>query len=248
MSARNLKLTVAYDGSKFLGWQRQARGPTVQGLLEETLQKLCGHPVALHGSGRTDAGVHARGQTASFFTSSPRTPAELVRGGNALLPPDAAIVSAEEVDDAFHARFSARGKVYAYRFSTAPVRDPFLRRWAWHVGPCLDWRQAEAILPVLVGEQDFAAFRSSGDEVKSTVRTIFSAVLDQPQPHVRRLTVAGSGFLRHMVRTIAGTLWLSARGKLTPADLEAILASKDRAKAGPTAPACGLCLEQVFYD
>ena len=242
----NFKIIVEYDGRPFFGWQRQGpvSGPTVQGVLEEALSRLCGHPITLHGSGRTDAGVHARGQAASFFTPSPRTAREVVRGGNSLLPPAVAILAAEEAEADFHARFSARAKIYEYDYDLSPTRRP-LRR-AWRVGPGLNWAEVERALPALVGEHDFRAFQAAGSESRGTVRTIFAAELSSPEPDLRRLTLTGSGFLRHMVRRVAGLLAEIGRSRLPAAALPGIILGRGRA-AGPTAPPDGLCLARVIY-
>lgn len=247
---QNFKITIEYDGSRFAGWQRQApgAGPTIQGLLETALSRLCAHPVVLHGSGRTDAGVHARGQTASFTTDSGRRPDQILRGGNCLLPLEVAILAVEEVSQDFHARFSARGKTYDYDFLISPVRRPLRQGRAWWLGPGLDWAEVEKALPALLGEQDFAAFQSVGSEVRSTIRTIHRAELSRPEPDLRRLSLTGSGFLRHMVRAVAGLLAEIGRGRLSAASLSEIIESRDRRRAGPTAPPDGLYLVQVFYD
>jgi tRNA pseudouridine38-40 synthase len=244
----NFKIVVEYDGRPFAGWQRQAPGPpTVQGVLEEALGRLCGHPVTIHGSGRTDAGVHARGQVASFATPGRRTAFEILRGGNALLPPSVAILAAEEAPAGFHARFSAVGKVYEYDYAVGPVRRPLRQGRAWQVGPGLDWAEVERALPSLTGEHDFRAFRAAGSETAGSVRAIFEAALSRPEPDLRRLTLAGSGFARHMVRIVAGRLAEIGRGRLPAAALADIIASGDRARAGPTAPPDGLCLARVIY-
>ena len=245
----NFKITVEYDGRPFSGWQRQGlgAGPTVQGVLEEALSRLCGHPVTLHGSGRTDAGVHARGQVASFITASPRTARELVRGGNALLPPAVAILAAEEAPADFHARFSALGRVYEYDYDLSPTRRPLRHGRAWRVGPDLDWPEVERALPALVGEHDFRAFQAAGGDGGGTVRTIFEAGFSRPGPDLRRLTLVGSGFLRQMVRTIAGLLAEIGRGRRKAAALPQIILAGDRAQAGPAAPPDGLCLARVIY-
>lgn len=244
------KITLEYDGLAFAGWQRQAgtAGPTVQGVLEEALSRLCDQPVTVHGSGRTDAGVHARGQVASFETASPRSPEAVVRGGNCLLPPAVAIVEAVEVPAGFHARFSARGKTYEYDFLLSPTRRPLWEGRAWWVGPGLDWDEVAAALPHLLGRQDFAAFQSAGSEVETSVREISRAELSRPGPELVRLAFSGSGFLRHQVRAMAGTLAEIGRGRLMAASLPDIIASRDRGRAGPTAPAHGLCLARVYYD
>ncbi|MDR3134620.1 MAG: tRNA pseudouridine(38-40) synthase TruA [Deltaproteobacteria bacterium] len=244
---RNVKLTLSYDGTGFNGWQRQAKGLTLQGILEEALEKVCAHPVTVYGSGRTDAGVHARAQVANFFTGGNRSPAEILKGGNAILPQAMAIVAASEVPSDFNARFSAKGKTYSYDFLTSRVRDPLLVDRAWLVGPNLDWGAIDLALPSLLGEKDFAAFKSAGDELRSTVRIIREAFITEPTEGLRRLTLTGSGFMRHMVRTIAGTLWQIGRSKLTPAGLESLFEARDRSKAGPTAPAHGLYLDRVHY-
>jgi tRNA pseudouridine38-40 synthase len=211
------------------------------------LERLCGHPVAVSASGRTDAGVHARGQVASFETLSPRTLEELKRGGNALLPASMAIIACEEAESGFSARFSCRGKTYVYDFLVSEVRDPLLAYRAWHVGPRLDWPAVEASLEHLLGERDFSAFKSAGGGVKTAVRTVTEAALSSPEGALRRLTITGTGCWRLMVRTIAGTLAQIGRGRLAPGDLAAIIASKDRSRAGPVAPPQGLRLERAYY-
>ncbi|MDR0354230.1 MAG: tRNA pseudouridine(38-40) synthase TruA [Deltaproteobacteria bacterium] len=245
---KNIKLIIAYDGTGFNGWQRQAGGRTIQGVMEDALSIFCGHSVSLCASGRTDAGVHARAQVANFRLNADRTAKQIVAGGNALLPPAISILSAEEAGDDFNARFSAKGKRYCYDFSVSNLRNPFLFNRAWQVGPNLDWAAMESALTHLVGEKDFAAFQSAGTDMKTSVRRIFEAAFSCPAVDLRRLSLTGSGFLRHMVRTIAGTLWLVGRKKLAPADLGAIVDSRNRNPAGPTAPPQGLDLDRVFYE
>ncbi len=246
---KNFKIVVEYDGRNFAGWQRQSpgAGPTVQGVLEEALGRLCAHPVTLHGSGRTDAGVHARAQAASFTTESSRTPDQIVRGLNCLLPPDVAVLSAREMPPEFHARFSAAGKTYEYELLVSPTRRPLWDKRAWWVGPRLDWDGVARALPALLGEHDFAAFQAAGSDVRTTVRTIRRAELTAPEADIRRLTFTGSGFLRHMVRGLAGVLVEIGRGRLAAASLPDIIASRDRGRAGPTAPPDGLYLAEVHY-
>ncbi|MDR2442246.1 MAG: tRNA pseudouridine(38-40) synthase TruA [Deltaproteobacteria bacterium] len=246
--ARNFKLTIAYDGTLFLGWQRQAIGPTIQQTLEDALAKLCGHEITVFASGRTDTGVHAQAQVVNFFTSSSRTPSELVKGGNAILPKTIAILSAQEAPEDFNARYSAKGKTYAYYYYAAKIRDPLLITRAWHVGPNLDWALMEENLSHLIGSRDFKSLASKGSETKSTIRTIWQAHITSREENIKKLTITGSGFLRHMVRTIAGTLHLIGRKRLSPDYLNLVLDSLDRAKAGPVAPPHGLYLEKVFYQ
>ncbi len=241
------KIVVEYDGRDFVGWQRQAAGRSVQGVLEEALSRLCAHELSIQGSGRTDAGVHARGQTASFSTHSGRTPQQILRGGNCLLPPDLAIISAELMPPDFHARFSAVGKIYDYDFDISPTRRPLRQGRAWAVGPELDWDEIARALPYLVGEKDFAAFRSQGSPVSSTVRRIWRAELSAPEDDLKRLSFEGNGFLRHMVRAMAGTLVEIGRGKMPASALEEIIRRGERGHSGPTAPPDGLYLAKVLY-
>jgi tRNA pseudouridine38-40 synthase len=212
------------------------------------LGKVCGHKVAVTGSGRTDAGVHAAGQTASFETSARRTPHEILRGTNCLLPESVAVLTAELARPGFSARFSATGKTYTYDFFTGEVRNP-LHTWrAWWVGPGLDWEKTAAALPEIEGEHDFACFMSMGSPVKSTVRKIFRAAIAPSGPETVRLELVGSGFLRHMARSIAGTAYRIARGHMDREGLRALLASGERFRAGHAAPPQGLCLQRVFYE
>ncbi|MDR2349238.1 MAG: tRNA pseudouridine(38-40) synthase TruA [Deltaproteobacteria bacterium] len=244
----NFKIIVSYNGARYAGWQRQENGLAVQELLETAVGKVCGHPVIVRGSGRTDAGVHALGQVASFETGSKRTPGQIVRGSNSLLPDDVAVLSAEEVPPGFDARFSATGKTYGYDFLVSPVRLPLKMATSWHVGPRLDWDAVREALPCLEGEKDFAAFRSAGSPVKSTVRRMFRAVLSAPEPDVARLELTASGFLRNMARAIAGSVYEIGRGKMSPRRFPDIISLGNRALTGLAAPPQGLCLREVYYE
>jgi tRNA pseudouridine38-40 synthase len=246
---RTLKLTLQYDGTSYVGWQRQAEGTSIQGLCEAALQPLAGAPVHVHGAGRTDAGVHALGQVASVSMATALDCSTLTRALNAVLPSDVRVIAVEDVREGFHARFSATGKRYEYRIVNAPIVSPFIQRYAWHVIPPLDFggmRQASA---ALVGQHDFAAFRAAGSASHSSVRTIRSLEWadggGSDCPFV--MHVEGDGFLRHMVRSIVGTLVEVGLGRVPVDAVGRILASKSRAQAGPTAPARGLFLAQVQY-
>jgi tRNA pseudouridine38-40 synthase len=256
---RTLRLVVAYDGADFAGWQRQARQRTVQAELETVLSAIEHAPVHVAGAGRTDAGVHAAGQVASVRLTAAIAPERLVRACNATLPPDVRVLSAEETFDRFHARIHARGKTYRYFVWHAPVGDPALRRIAWHVPQRLSLPAMQEAAALFAGEHDFAAFQGQGSRVRSTVRRIWTATIE---PHATMpgwcapagdrgrllcLELAGSGFLRHMVRAIAGTLVLAGKGRFTAADVARALAGAPRAAAGPTAPAHGLHLWRVHY-
>lgn len=247
---KNFKITVEYDGRNLAGWQRQAGACTLtaQGALEAALSRVCAHPVTVHGSGRTDAGVHARGQVASFTTTSSREPDQILKGANSLLPPEVAIIRAERAPENFHARFSAIGKRYDYELLTSPSRRPLAYQRAWVVGPEVDWQAVAQALPALEGEHDFASFQSTGSEVGTTVRLIHKTALKSFGPQSQRLTFVGSGFLRHMVRAMVGLLVEIGRGRLPAASIAEIMAACDRSRSGPTAPADGLYLDRVFYD
>ena len=247
--SRILKLTLAYDGTDFVGWQRQAEGVSVQGLIENALRPIEGAPVNVHAAGRTDAGVHALGQVASFTLTATIDPPRLARALNSILPLDVRILDAEEMPGNFHARFSATAKVYEYRIINTPIASPFLRRYVWHVTPALDLEVMKGASAVLCGTHDFAAFQGSRTSVSSTERTIqrleWRTGSSPDDPIV--MEVEGNGFLRHMVRNIAGTLVDVGLGRCPPGEVERILASRDRAQAGVTAPPQGLFLKRVLY-
>jgi len=254
------KIVLAYDGAGFVGWQRQASGTSIQGLLEAALHELDAHDVTVIGAGRTDAGVHALGQVASFSLARAIAPDVLVRAMNARLPDTVRVLTATEAAGAFHARFDARKKTYRYRIWNGGVMSPFERAHAWHVVGALDVDQMAAAAPLIDGRHDFAAFQGAGSATASTEREIFSSRIAVDDRHGRgasdetcraRLIVyeiTGNGFLRHMVRTIVGTLVEIGRGRQSAAWMREVVASRDRARAGPTAPAAGLFLAGVEYD
>ncbi len=250
---RNILLILAYDGTDFAGWQRQPGAPTIQGCVEEALAKLLGEMVAVYGSGRTDAGVHALNQVANFKTSSPIPSGNLVKALNDLLPSTIRVKQAREIPDKFHARYDALAKTYRYRILQAPVCSPFLCRFVGHYPYPLDRARMAAAARLLEGEHDFTSFAaaegSDEDEApKSMVRRLWrSRLLWRPRTSILVYEVRGSGFLHHMVRNIVGTLIEVGRGKIAPDDLPRILAARDRTLAGPTASAKGLCLVKVEY-
>ena len=246
--ARQVRLTVEYDGTGLGGWQRQTNAPTVQGHLEAALSRLLDTPTTVAGASRTDAGVHALGQVASFRTDRTTPLHGIRRGLNSLLPPAIAITEAAEAEPAFHPRFSATGKHYRYLLLTRADRSPRWARWAWHRPRPLDVAAMEAAAAVLLGEHDFAAFRAAGCTARTTRRRIDSIALTRPEPALLALDVRGNAFLRNMVRIIAGTLVDVGEGRLTPAEVREILESLDRTRGGQTAPAHGLTLVEVRYD
>ena len=257
---RSVKLTLAYEGTSYVGWQRQAEGTSIQGLLEDILSTIDGAPVAVAGAGRTDAGVHALAQVASCMLASALDADTVRRALNAQLPADVRVLAVEDVGSDFHARFSATGKRYRYVVANGPVVSPFAARYAWHITGPLDMAAMQEAATQLTGTHDFSAFQSTGTDVAHAVRTVTMAVLEDvtdrpPTPLTSQATpggrllafeVTGTGFLRHMVRALAGTLIEVGLGRRSP-DLGPLLASANRALAGPTAPAHGLWLVEVNY-
>lgn len=248
-SVRTLKLTLQYDGTDYVGWQRQGNGASIQGLLEAALARFDGAPVTVHGAGRTDAGVHALGQVASITVATGVASSTLTRALNAVLPPDVRVASVDEVPSDFHARFSAVGKLYEYRIVNGPFVSPFLHRYAWHIAPPLDLGAMRDASARVVGRHDFTAFEGAGSTARSSVRTI--RAIEWHEGHAPDLPlvmrIEGDGFLRHMVRTIVGTLVGVGSGRWPAGAVSDILAGRDRSQAGPTAPAKGLFLVGVKY-
>ena len=243
---RNLKLTLAYDGSRFVGWQRQATGESIQGLLEDVLARLEGAPVTVHGAGRTDAGVHAEGQVASAHVTFAHDAATVVCAANAHLPPEIRVVAVEDAAADFHARFSARRKTYRYQIANRAVLSPFVRAYAWHVPERLDRIAMGEGAATLLGTHDFSALQSAGGAVATTIRTLArSEFVDRGV--LLTYEVEGDGFLRHMVRAVVGTLVEVGRGWRSPRDVQMLLTEGCRAEAGATAPAHGLVLVSVEY-
>jgi len=244
---RNLRILVSYVGTRFAGWQVQPGCPTVQGTLEERIGRMLQEPVRIAGAGRTDAGVHARGQVGNFATGG-RIPVEgLRRGLNARLPEDIVVMRVEEAPESFHARADARGKEYLYRVSRAEVVSPFDAPFVAHVRGRLDVEAMRRAAEHFVGTHDFTSFCPAKSEIEDKVRTLTLSEVTEHGPEVH-YRVVGNGFLRHMVRTLAGTLLLAGRGQLDAGAVPQILAARDRGRAGPVAPARGLCLERVLYE
>lgn len=244
---RNIKLIIEYDGSRYCGWQRQPNGTSVQEVLEETIAMVTQQRVRLTGSGRTDAGVHALGQTANFQTESRIGTTGLLKGLNSLLPADIAVREACDVEPSFHARYDAKSKVYLYRIMNGQVRSPLLRNLAWHVREPLDIDLMKQGLRFLEGRHDFASFQAAGSDVKTGVRNILFARIDRTGPECVEIRIEADGFLRHMVRNIVGTLVDVGKKKMAIDEFHALLERRDRTLAGPTAPPQGLCLKEVKY-
>ena len=243
---RTLRLVVEYDGTGFAGWQRQDGQQTVQGWLEDGLRQMTGQAVTVRGAGRTDAGVHAEGQVASVEVVSRIPCLGFLRGLNTELPPEIAVLEVTDMPAGFSARHDARGKIYRYRIWNHPVRSPGRVRTTWHVFDPLDMHAMRATAALLVGEHDFRAFRAADCERKTTVRIIRRFDVRREGALVS-LELEGTAFLRNMVRILAGTLVAVGKGKMTPTQVQDLLESGDRTRAGVTAPACGLTLVRVIY-
>lgn len=258
MAARTIRLTLAYDGTRYVGWQRQAEGASIQGLIEEALEPIENRRVVVTGAGRTDAGVHALAQVASCELEHPIPPDALVRALNSRLPADVRVLSAQQAPPAFHARYSARSKTYRYRLLNGPLEDPLERAYSWHVAERLDVAAMVDAVRRFEGRHDFAAFQASGSSTQTTLRTVLRASASVA-PHRLGGTVPtggvwiifeveGDGFLRHMVRAIVGTVVEVGRGRRSPGHVDGLFEGGERQQAGPTAPAQGLFLVRVSYD
>jgi tRNA pseudouridine38-40 synthase len=245
-SARNIKLRLGFDGASYHGWQIQKQQKTVQGELLDAIRKITGEEAIPIGSGRTDAGTHARFFVANFKSSCRIPVGSLARALNSVLPLDIRIYSAREVPGDFHARRSARSKTYRYQIYRGPVMPPHLGREHFHYPYPIDLKIMQEGVRLFVGTHDFASFAAKGGGSKSTVRHIFGCSL-QSMGHRLIFTVEGNGFLHHMVRNMAGSLLELGRGQLTITDFAALFERRDRTLAGFTAPACGLILLKVRY-
>ena len=255
------KIVLAYDGTGFVGWQRQDNGVSIQAQIEDALRALDGRDVTVAGAGRTDAGVHALGQVASFTLARELEPDAVARALNGCLPRAIRVTAAESAPPDFHPRFTARNKTYRYRLWNHEVMNPFEREYAWHVPGPLDVQAMDAAARLLEGRHDFAAFQATGSSVATTDREIFESVfrISDPAartPHLAARTspsqllcyeITGAGFLRHMVRIIVGSLVEIGRGRQPAGWMSAVIAARDRTLAGPTAPPHGLFLVGIEY-
>jgi tRNA pseudouridine38-40 synthase len=241
------RVTLEYDGTGFVGWQRQENGPSIQAALEDAIAGFCGERVTVHGAGRTDAGVHALGQVAHFDLEKD-TDAQTVREAlNAHLRPDPiAVLDAEVAEPDFHARFDAVERRYLYRIVNRRAPPTLTRDRVWHVAVSLDAEAMHEAAQVLVGKHDFSSFRAAECQAKSPVKTLGEIAVTRAGEEVQ-LTARARSFLHHQVRNFTGTLKLVGEGKWSRADVEAALAARDRGAAGPTAPAHGLYLVGVSY-
>ena len=244
---RNLRLILEYDGASYHGWQRQKNALSLQQVIEEALARITGEKVRLIASGRTDAGVHARGQVANFVTESTAPLRAFVQGLNSLLPLDIAVLQAEEVPLDFHARYAAIWKTYEYCILNRPVRSPLHQGHAWWLSESLDLAAMEAAAQSLPGEHDFAAFRAAGGRPGHAVRRVGEAFWRREPEGWLVFSITANGFLRGMVRSLVGTMVEIGKGKYPPEYLGEALKKGDRRLAGPTAPPQGLFLMKVDY-
>ena len=244
---RTIRLTLEYDGSGYHGWQRQRNALTIQEVVETCLARLIGREVRLHGSGRTDAGVHALGQVAHFRTESTLPLAAFREGLNSLLPRDIVILQAEEAPAGFHARYGAKAKTYEYRILNRPVRSPLHLRHCWHLGLALDLDRMREATRFILGEHDFAGFQSSGSAVKTTIRRVMAASWEERPGDWKYFRITASGFLRGMVRALVGTLVEVGWGKRRPEDMLHYWRRKTAGWPARRAPAAGLYLVEVVY-
>ncbi len=245
---RNIQLLLQYEGTRYQGWQRQqSTENTIQGKLEALIGRMCGEPVELQGSGRTDAGVHAMGQVANFHTECDMPVEEMLAYINRYLPEDIAVLEVREAAPRFHSRLNARGKHYEYRVINSEIPDVFLRRYALEVPEPLDVEAMRRAASQLLGEHDFKSFTSAKKGRKSTVRRI-DEISITGEGNVLCFSFMGNGFLYHMIRILMGTLLEVGRGERSPESMQALLAARDREQAGPLVPAKGLVLVKIYFE
>ncbi|MBR1729894.1 MAG: tRNA pseudouridine(38-40) synthase TruA [Selenomonadaceae bacterium] len=254
---RNIFLEIAYDGTNYHGFQRQSPPlNAIQNILESKLQKIFGEKIELAAAGRTDAGVHACGQVVNFFTNGTIPIEKIPLAASSLLPNDIVILNAKEVDKNFHARYDAKSKIYIYRLLIGEVSDPFINRYAWHIRNDLDVEAMKSALNILIGKNDFSAFKAASNVKMNPVREIFSADIKEitennyplPITHYQlQIKIHADGFLYHMARNIVSSVVNVGRGRYSIEDFKRIFESRDRNNAAPTAPPQGLCLLKVFY-
>ncbi len=243
---RNLKLTIAYDGTNYHGFQIQKGQMTIQQVLQETLSKIFDHKITIAGSGRTDAKVHALGQVISFSTTGRIPTQNIVKAAKTLLPSDIAVLDAKEVQPDFHARFSACSKQYIYKILQSKLPNPFYTNYALIIDQQLDIQKMQQAADIIIGEHDFSSFKASGSTVIDPIRTMYEANWQKKDEQLI-FTIKGNGFLYHMVRNLVGCFIEIGKNKLSIDEFLRILQAKDRKKACKTAPPQGLYLDKVFY-
>lgn len=247
-SAKNFKLTIEYDGTRYHGWQVQPNGPSIQQEIESALHTMTRQKIKLLGSGRTDAGVHALGQVANFTCNTAITPEAFQKGLNSILPDDIVIRHVMEVPLQFHARYDAKSKRYRYHILNQPVPSAIERHYTWWIRSPLDLSAMSEAAGYIIGEHDFKAFEGAGSPRSHTNRHVLEADVKGRTPGRITFSIRANGFLRYMVRNLVGTLVDVGLQKKPPKQIKKILESKDRNQAAATAPPTGLFLVQVYYD
>lgn len=242
----NYRMEIHYDGTRYHGWQRLEKFETVQGKIEDVLSRMFEHKIEIHGAGRTDAGVHAKGQVANFKADCDKTEKEILEYLNKYLPEDIRVTKISAENDAFHSRLNARGKVYSYRILNSDISDVFRRKYVYQIREKLDTEEMKRASEYFVGKHNFKAFCSNKHFKKSAVREIYSVDIEQESDEIV-VTFYGNGFLYNMVRIIMGTLIEVGLGKRKAEEIPEIFLSQNREMAGETAPAKGLCLLKVVY-
>jgi len=247
VDVRNIRLFIAYDGTNYLGWQVQPKGPTIQGKIQEVLSRVLGHKVKLKAAGRTDTGVHALHQVAHFLTTSDKSVEVIFRALSGLLPKDIVVWRVEEVYFKFHAQKHALKKTYRYFIHNSITPNPLTRLYTWWLKEELNLEEMQRCLPFIIGEKDFASFKKSGTDIKSTIRTIYDAKFFWCTDDVLCFEIVGRGFMRYMVRNLVGAFVEVGRGKMTAEDFKALMDARDRSLAPPAAPPQGLVLYRIEY-
>ena len=244
---KNFKIIIEYDGTRYRGWQRQKKDVTIQGEIEKALGIMTAKHIVVNGSGRTDAGVHARGQAANFRCDTDLSPGSFQKGLNSLLPEDIVIRECRQVDETFHARYNVKSKIYHYKIYNHPVPAAMNRLYAWSIRKPLNIVAMRSAVSYIIGSYDFKAFEGAGSPRAHTTRHVMAADLIESDHRLLTFRIEADGFLRFMVRNIVGTLVDVGLGKTLPAEFKQILDSRDRTNAGATAPPRGLCLMEVKY-
>ena len=244
---KNFKIIIEYDGTRYHGWQRQKQDATIQGEIEKALGIITAKHIVVNGSGRTDAGVHARGQVANFRCDTDLSPGVFQKGLNSLLPEDIVIRECRQVEDTFHARYDVKSKTYHYKIFNHPVPAAMNRSYVWSIRKQLNIMAMRSAVSYIIGSHDFKAFEGTGSPRAHTTRHVRAADLIESDSRLLTFRIEANGFLRFMVRNIVGTLVEVGLAKTSPAEFQQILKSRNRTKAGATAPPHGLCLMKVKY-
>jgi tRNA pseudouridine38-40 synthase len=243
---RNISLVLEYDGTRYHGWQCQPNVMTLQEVIQRSVERILDHPAKIYAAGRTDTGVHAFGQVINFRTEKVIDLANIMKGLNSLLPGDIRVKTAREVDESFHSRYSAKSKSYIYCIATGRYHSPFIARYSWHIPYAINVSLMNESIKEIIGVHDFSSFKKKNEMYKKHEREVLRAGARRRGEFIY-IVIEATGFLRYMVRNIVGTLVLVGEGKISKKDFIAVLQSRDRVNAGPTAPPHGLFLRKIKY-